>query len=438
MVGWNSELKIQLATELKIQPAGDSSNSGSNELPWTPNDDRDAYNSFLQRKSGSPSTERRYARELFRFYLWLYHANKQGIKSVTPTDIESYLSFCIAPPVSWCGNSGGNTKIYDPEWRPFKKRPSINSNSRFGTKPSVNTIQNASSILKSFFSFLVKQGYLRGDPTASISGEFRPSVMASKAAKADLRSVNSSDNYPCRPAEIPEGLSETQWKCLLETIEAMPRKSSAQKMKYYRAEFVIKLLYYAGLRSEEARSHSHKAFKFDQRFNCWKLVIYGKGAKKREIPVHHELLSALKKYRAFHGLTELPRTPNSNIHIDYDVLPLFPPYKPFIRNSAGEIVEALPPITERSADEWIKTLFKQAENRMKGQYSTEVTKTALSFCSSTLHTIRHTRARHMLFLEKHDIRVVQAFLGHTKILTTQIYTEPTLHDLFECANIRQS
>lgn len=382
----------------------------------------------MQKKRGSSATERRYTRELFRFYLWLQHRGKEGLKSVTPRDIESYLQFCITPPDSWCGNTGGAVKISDPDWRPFKSRP-LYSSSRFGSKPSVNTIQNTSSILKSFFSYLVKQGYLRGDPTDSISGEYRPSVMSAKAAKATVGNLD----YPCRPPSLPEGLSDAQWLCLQETIDLMPRETPAQELKYHRAEFVLKLLYYAGLRSEEARTHTHKALRFDNRYGCWKLVIYGKGSKMREIPVHPVLLAAFRRYRAFLGLPDLPRSQYTDQVVDHDDIPLFPPYKPFKTDDSGKIVEIYPSISERTADEWIKSLYKNAEKRMKLSYANEMAKTAISFASATLHTIRHTRARHMLFREKMDVRVVQAFLGHSKILTTQIYTEPTLGELYEGA-----
>ena len=312
--------------------------------------------------------------------------------------------------------------INAPLWRPFKKRIK-RADPQHSSKPSVSTIQNTLSILKSFFSFMLNNGYLRGDPTRSLAGSFRPSIMAAAAAKGAQSQGGSGSNYPCRPAAISGGLSLLQWQCLRDTIEEMPKETSIQLLKYNRARFVVHLLYYAGLRSEEARTHSHAALRYDGHRSCLAMHIYGKGSKKRIIPIHPILEEEIWRYRTF---LQLP-----GFLVQGDALPLFPRYK------------AIDPVTgrpnsgmsERGAEEWMKSLYRKAEKRMKERHNEDRLKSSISFNKATLHTLRHTRAQHMLFHENVDMRLVQAFLGHEKILTTQVYTNPSLEELL--ATMRQ-
>ena len=88
---WNNGIQNALRTQLLKMPLG--KNSGSNLL-WTPNSDTEAAQDFINAKKGSKSTERRYSREIFRFYLWMNHSEIKGVQSITPKDIEAYLLFC--------------------------------------------------------------------------------------------------------------------------------------------------------------------------------------------------------------------------------------------------------------------------------------------------------------------------------------------------------
>ena len=414
---WNEGIQTALEQRLinNIKPQ----NNAGDSLLWTPNNDFAAAQDFIKAKKGSSSTERRYVREIYRFFLWINHAGISGLQVIMPNDIEAYLEFCMDPPTDWCGNTGGNTPISSPEWRPFKQRPS-KSEGRMTSKPSVNSIQNTLSILKSFFSFTMNNGYLRGDPTRSISGNFKPNVMAAAAARG--MQLRGNSDYPCRPATESGGFTITQWQCLQETIESMPQETEIQLLKYHRAKFVINLLYYTGLRSDEARSNSHAAFQYDPYRKCLIMKIYGKGSKVREIPVHQVLVEHLKCFRAFHGLSELPSAKD-----DYPAnqVPLFPRYR--LINTTSKIIN--PSMSARGAEDWVKSVYKKAGKRMRAFYQEDMTKTTVTFEQATLHTLRHTRAMHMLFDEKIDLRIVQAFLGHAKILTTQIYTNPSLDEL---------
>lgn len=401
---WNNE--VQKAVSLQLFAAhADNENPQENighRLLWTPNSDTEAAREFMRIKQGSAATERRYSRELYRFFLWMNHADILSLRKITPTYIENYLKFCIAPPESWCANTGGSTLITSPMWRPFKEKE----------KPSVNSIQNTLSILKSFFAYLQSTGYILGDPTRTIDGNFRSAVMATAAALSE----HGYQDYPLRPGKEPEGLTILQWKCLLDTIDHLPISTPVKVLRREQAAFVIRMLYYTAARSEEARSHTHKAFRYDADRDCWTIIFFGKGAKRRVLPIHPELLDAIIRFRQFHRLSSFP---------DDAPLPLFPNYRIFEKNR--QVFRR--GMSERGAEDWIKNLYTLADRRMRYLYPDEVQKCSISFLDATLHTLRHTRARHMLFAEGVDLRLVQAFLGHSKILTTQGYTEPSMDEL---------
>lgn len=386
----------------------------TNQLPWTPEGDRAAAYEFICKKAGSKQTERRYSREIYRFYLWMAHSDIKGLKWILPKQIEAYLMFCASPPADWCSGPGSNVKLTSPEWRPFK----------LSNKPSVNTIQNTLAILKSFFKYLSDVSYIRGNPTRDISGKFRGNVMAAEAAKSHL----GNTDYFCKPGKEPQGLSIQQWEFLLETIEELPRKTLTQEMKYERSRYIIRLLYYTAMRSEEARTHTQRSMELDPIRNCWKITIYGKGSKKRVLPLHVNLIEAIKRFRKFHGLTELP--------FNNEPLPLFPHFNiwktDFDKTHKSEQMackKLKSGLSESSAEEWIKSIFRAAYRRAEKMCPAVTLHDYSVFKTATLHTIRHTRARHMLFHENTDIRIVQAYLGHSKILTTQSYTEPTIDEL---------
>ncbi|MBX2812587.1 MAG: site-specific integrase [Myxococcales bacterium] len=407
-VVWNDTIQRILSDQLldTSSPNEEWDNTGQ-RLLWTPTSDTEAARSFLKVKRGSVATHRRYSREIFRFFLWMHHVDTVSLISITPTHVEDYLKFCISPPPSWCGNPGGSTLITSPQWRPFKEK----------NQPSVNSIQNTLAIIKSFFAYLRNVGYLNGDPTRVLDGSFRAAVMAAAAA----RSTHTESAYSCRPGKEPEGLTITQWRCLWETLETLPRHTPAQIMKQERALYVMSVLYYTAARSEEARSHTQKAFRYDPNRDCWTITFYGKGAKKRVLPVHTSLLDAVQRFRQFHGFSSTPQQ---------DAIPLFPNYRIFNHNRST-LRSAM---SERGAEVWIKSIFRRTQARLKMYYPEELHKCPIQFEDATLHTIRHTRARHMLFIEGVDIRLVQAFLGHSKILTTQGYTEPSIDELIRAVS----
>lgn len=144
---------------------------------------------------------------------------------------------------------------------------------------------------------------------------------------------------------------------------------------FYRVYFFV--LYYAGLRGNEAKTLKWQ----DVDFNRGYLVITGKGNKQRIVPFDETLLKALKS---------LPRLN------DY----VFPS-----KRTGKPLVDVRAPLSRARKKAGI-------EKRI------------------TPHLLRHSFATHLLELG-HDIRYIQALLGHAEISTTQIYTHVASNRLRE-------
>lgn len=98
------------------------------------------------------NTQRAYLKETERFLLWISTQRNKTLSSITVLDCLAYRSFIADPqPVAlWCG-ARGNPRS-SPSWRPFEGPLSANAS------------RCATSILKSFYQFLVDHSYLHVNP----------------------------------------------------------------------------------------------------------------------------------------------------------------------------------------------------------------------------------------------------------------------------------
>jgi len=206
------------------------------------------------------------------------------------------------------------------------------------------------SALRQFYRFLVLEGVRRDDPTAGIDA-------------------------PRLGRPLPKILSEAEARRLLDV--AHTRTGPEGKRLVAMAE----LLYGAGLRVSELVGLPLAAARRDPRF----LVVRGKGAKERLVPLGEAARAALGEYLAVraHFLDANREQPQ-----------LFPS-----RGRAGHL-------TQRRCAQLLKALAIEA---------------GLDPARLSPHVLRHAFASHLLD-HGADLRAVQAMLGHADIATTQIYT----------------
>lgn len=221
-------------------------------------------------------------------------------------------------------------------------------------KPS--SIARKASCLRTFYKFLMLEKIITKNPTANLE-------------------------LPKRNRALPKYLSPEEIELLI--------SSSGDIKTSVRLRCMIELLYASGLRVSELCELPMSANLGD------KLLIHGKGAKERLVPMHQEAQQALQKWLDMRG--------------DVDSKYVFP-----TNSSMGHITR----------DGFFKILKKCAV--LAGIEPERVSP----------HVLRHSFASHLL-AGGANLRVIQTILGHEDISTTQIYTHvlpEKLRDTVESAH----
>jgi len=204
-----------------------------------------------------------------------------------------------------------------------------------------SSIARKASALRSFYKFLMLEKIIKTNPTTNLE-------------------------LPKRGRALPKYLS-------MEEIELLI--SSAGDIKTsVRLRCMIELLYASGLRVSELCELPLSANLGD------KLLIHGKGAKERLVPMHEAAQDALHKWL--------------NVRGEVDSKYVFP-----TNSASGHITR----------DSFFKILKKCAI--LSGIDPKRVSP----------HVLRHSFASHML-AGGANLRIIQTMLGHEDISTTQIYT----------------
>ncbi|WP_134500507.1 site-specific tyrosine recombinase XerD [Microvirga pakistanensis] len=213
------------------------------------------------------------------------------------------------------------------------------------------------SAVRQFHKFLYVEGYAPADPTAAVSA-------------------------PKRGRALPKVLSVDQVDRLLRVAHegvSRPEASPAERLRAARMACLLELLYATGLRVSELVSLPRSAARTRERF----LVVRGKGAKERLVPLTDAARDAVRAYVVL--LEEQGRA----------VGPwLFP-----AESEAGHL-------TRQAFARDLKAVASGAGLRAD---------------TISPHVLRHAFASHLL-QNGADLRVVQELLGHSDISTTQIYT----------------
>ncbi|MEE1656853.1 site-specific tyrosine recombinase XerD [Microvirga sp. CF3062] len=213
------------------------------------------------------------------------------------------------------------------------------------------------SAVRQFHKFLYVEGYAPADPTAAVSapkrGRSLPKVLS--VAEVDRLLQVASEGITHSEATQPERLRAARMTCLLE------------------------LLYATGLRVSELMALPKSAAKTRDRF----LVVRGKGAKERLVPLTEAAKEAANTYLAL--LEEQKKASGPW---------LFP-----ADSESGHLT---------------RQAFARDLKAMAGAAGLRADKVSP-------HVLRHAFASHLL-QNGADLRVVQELLGHSDISTTQIYT----------------
>ena len=146
---------------------------------------------------------------------------------------------------------------------------------------------------------------------------------------------------------------------------------------------ILNLCYGCGLRRTEVELLELKDINFEQKLL---FIRKGKGRKRRVIPLTQSIIKDLKNYANY---TEIYRKENT---------------ENFLINELGNA------ITGNTIYKTFKKTLKKTQNLAPENYC--------------LHSLRHSIATHLLENEM-SIEMVRDFLGHSQLVTTQIYTRVT-------------
>lgn len=223
------------------------------------------------------------------------------------------------------------------------------------------------SALRQFYRFLYTEGLRSDDPTGIIDA-------------------------PKKRQPLPKIMSEDHVGQLLDraSLETNIIAEPEDHLRALRLHALLETLYATGLRVSELVSLPVSVARSDHRF----LLVRGKGAKERMVPLSGKAREALHRFIALR-----------------DTLP-----------GGDENPWLFPAVSETGH------LARQVFGReLKGLAA----RAGLSSAIISPHVLRHAFASHLL-QNGADLRAVQQLLGHSDISTTQIYThvlEERLHQL---------
>jgi site-specific recombinase XerD len=251
---------------------------------------------------------------------------------------------------------------FSSDWRPFLGPLRVSS------------IRTALLVLNSLFSYLVKAGYLSGNPLALLKRRGRKGTPLQQ--------------------NVERYLEHDQWQTLMETVETLPRESDRQQAHYERIRFLVALLYLLSPRVNEVASSTMGSF-VEIRGRWWWLVV-GKGAREARVPVNQDMIKALQRYRLFMGLSLMPEHGEKK------------PLLMSIKGTSG--------ITDNMIYRIIKDLVAQAADTLEAVDAYKATQLR----RASTHWFRHTSITHQADAGI-ELNYLRRNARHAKLDTTGLY-----------------
>lgn len=352
------------------------------------NSDAQAIQSFLLSYQGSSLTYQTYLKELERLVLWCAHVQKVTISDLSYDDLVAYKAFLAVPQPKelWCGNKRAKclkNGSFNPLWRPF------------AANLSPNSIKKTMSVLDSFFNYLVRTQYLKGNPL---------SVSKRRKTRGELPTME-------------RWLEKTEINTLLESLDEQLAEQKIDPFMVIRAKYIIHTLFYTGLRLAELTMHTMGDFMLLE--GEWYLKVVGKGEKPRRIVVVDEYLDALITFRKALG---------------------FPSFFPEFQESTPLIParDQITPIQKRRIDQILKWAFELGAQKYEQQAQQQpdlrhkLLHRASKLRKASAHWLRHSYGTYLV-KSGCPIEKVKTLMGHADISTTMIYVHIANQDLHQAA-----
>jgi integrase/recombinase XerD len=224
------------------------------------------------------------------------------------------------------------------------------------------------SAVRQLYRFLYAEGKRRDDPAAVLEG-------------------------PKRARTLPKILSIAEVDKLLaqaRNLAENDQQPPAHRLRAARLLCLLEVVYATGLRVSELMALPASAARRDQRM----LVVRGKGAKERLVPLNQAAKRAMAEYLK-------------------------------LRADAGRQEPSKQESSMKEQSKWLFPSFGEQGHLTRQHFARELKglAEASGIAPERLspHVLRHAFASHLLH-NGADLRVVQTLLGHADISTTQIYT----------------
>jgi site-specific recombinase XerD len=322
--------------------------------------DYEAVLAWLRLRPPATHTWRAYRKEAERFLLWAVLERRKALSDLDGDDCVAYRDFLAAPGPAWRGPR--HAQRWSEAWRPFEG-------------PLAPASQAAAlTIVRTLCEWLVRRHYLDANPW---------------------------DDVPRRP-EAPamprlRALSQRQWRWVEDWLAALPPSPAARRLG-----FVLRFAYLTGLRLAElaaATTGRLRRDSLDDGSPAWSLMVLGKRAKWREVPLPSPAVDALAGYLADRGLAADPLANDA-------ATPLIGKLAQNAPLTAGRLYEVLVDGFARCAREVALHDPRAAE----------------TIREATTHWLRHTHGSHAV-ARGVPPDVLQANLGHQSLATTSIYVQ---------------
>ena len=327
----------------------------------TADDDISAIQSWLSEYRGSEQTYRNYRKEVERLLLWSLIERNKPISSLNRDDFIAYEQFIADPQPTekWCGQRYPRTSL---KWRPFQGP----------LKPQSQ--RQSLVIIQSLMSYLVVAGYLAANPLA--------------LRRRQLPKAKNDENI------IERYLDNDLWEFLYKHVTEQTPNTLREKAHHERERYLITMLYLLTPRVSEIANHTMSSIR--EREGKWWWHVTGKGNATHRVPVNQIMMSALARYRKFHGLTSTP--------IQDDMTPLVMSINGNSAISANMIYRVVKKILTNSAKNIEKTEPSKADKLRQ----------------ASTHWFRHTGLTHQIN-SGIDLQLVNKNARHAKLETTGIY-----------------
>jgi len=224
---------------------------------------------WLRRPNLSADTHRAGAKEASRFLMWCSTLNI-GLRDVRYEHLIAYSEFIADPQPADQWVSAVKYPRADPRWRPFS--------GKLGARSQLQAL----IVLKGLFRWAKSADYLRADP-AQLLGRLSPDL----------------------PKTVERFLPQAAIPYLIQAVDALPADKPTQLLRRSRARFAIIAYYTTAARLRELVTAHMVSFRLDDGGRWW-LHLMGKGSRAGKVPVPHDLVEELKKYRRAFGLSPLP------------------------------------------------------------------------------------------------------------------------------------